>query len=325
GIDGTFGGAGPDERVQLVEEEHDVLRLANFLHDGLQPLLELAAILRSRHESAQIQLEEALVGQNVGHVMGDDLLREALDNGRLADTGLADQHGVVLGAARENLDDSLDLLLAPDDGIELRLPRQLREVAGELVEHRRLRALLGARRVLVTEQRERLLSHLVQTRAERFEDLGGDGLTFFHQTEQQVLRTDVVVAELPRFFDGELEDALGLRGERHLTEGQGLRKAGERALDFGLDRLQTQTEPLQDRRGDAFPVSDEAEQHVLGPDEIVPEPSSLFSSEDDDPSRPFGEPFKHWSPPPLSCVPGDPILLNRRLVIPSRSQYSPQR
>jgi hypothetical protein len=32
----------------------------------------------------------------------------------------------------------------------------------------------------------------------------------------------------------------------------------------------------------------------------VPEPSGLFASKDDDPSRPFGEPFKHWSPPPLS-------------------------
>jgi hypothetical protein len=32
----------------------------------------------------------------------------------------------------------------------------------------------------------------------------------------------------------------------------------------------------------------------------VAKPSRLFPCEDDDPSRPFGEPFKHWSPPPLS-------------------------
>src|SRR5678809_1013446 len=42
GVDGTFGGTSPDQRVELVEEQHDVLRLADLLHDGLEPLLELA-------------------------------------------------------------------------------------------------------------------------------------------------------------------------------------------------------------------------------------------------------------------------------------------
>jgi hypothetical protein len=49
----------------------------------------------------------------------DDVLGQALDDGGLADTGLADQDGVVLGAAREDLHDPLDLLLAPDDRVEL--------------------------------------------------------------------------------------------------------------------------------------------------------------------------------------------------------------
>jgi hypothetical protein len=42
---------------------------------------------------------------------------------------------------------------------------------------------------------------------------------------------------------------------------------------------------------------------VLRADEVVTEPACLFASKDDDPSRPFGEPFKHWSPPPLSESP----------------------
>jgi len=40
------------------------------------------------------------------HVAGHDALREPLDDGRLADAGLADQHGVVLRAPREHLDDA---------------------------------------------------------------------------------------------------------------------------------------------------------------------------------------------------------------------------
>ena len=50
-----------------------------------------------------------LVRRISGTVAVDDALGEALDDGRLADAGLAEEHRVVLGAAREDLDDALDL------------------------------------------------------------------------------------------------------------------------------------------------------------------------------------------------------------------------
>ena len=53
------------------------------------------------------------------HVAAHDALREAFDDGRLADARLADQHRIVLGAPREHLDDAADLLVAADDRIEL--------------------------------------------------------------------------------------------------------------------------------------------------------------------------------------------------------------
>jgi hypothetical protein len=58
-------------------------------------------------------------------------LREAFDDGRLADAGLADEHRVVLGAAAEDLDDALDLVLAADDGSSLPFAGELGEVAAE--------------------------------------------------------------------------------------------------------------------------------------------------------------------------------------------------
>ena len=67
--------------------------------------------------------------QPLGDVAGHDALGQALDDGGLADAGLADQHGVVLGAAREHLDDAADLLVAADDRIELALARDLGQVA----------------------------------------------------------------------------------------------------------------------------------------------------------------------------------------------------
>src|SRR5438270_862567 len=97
----SAGGAGTDQRVQLVQEEHHVLGLADLLHHRLQALLELAAVLRAGHEGAEVELQEALVHEHVGHVVGHDLLREALDDGRLAHARLADEHRVVLRPPRQ--------------------------------------------------------------------------------------------------------------------------------------------------------------------------------------------------------------------------------
>jgi len=91
----------PIKRVQLVQEQDHVLGLADLLHHRLQPLLELAAILRAGHEGAEVELQEPLVHEDVGHVVRDDLLREPSNDGRLADARLADQHRVVLRAARQ--------------------------------------------------------------------------------------------------------------------------------------------------------------------------------------------------------------------------------
>src|SRR4029450_9468930 len=105
-----------------------------LLHDRLQPLLELAAILRPGDESAQIELEQPLVHEDIGHVVADDLLREPFNDGGLAYAGLADQDRIVLRPAREDLDDAFDFLLTAYDRIELGLAGELGEIAGELIE-----------------------------------------------------------------------------------------------------------------------------------------------------------------------------------------------
>ena len=51
------------------------------------------------------------------------------DDGGLADAGLADEHRIVLRAAREHLDHAADLLVAADHRIELVLSREIGEIA----------------------------------------------------------------------------------------------------------------------------------------------------------------------------------------------------
>ena len=100
GIDRALGRAGPDERVQLVDEEDRVVRVAELLDDLLEPLLELAAVLRPGDERPDVERQDALVEQDVGDVAGDDPMGQALGDGRLADAGLADERRVVLRPSR---------------------------------------------------------------------------------------------------------------------------------------------------------------------------------------------------------------------------------
>ena len=121
----------------------------HLLEDLLDPLLELAAVLRAGDHGVDVELDQALVAQRLGHLAGDDPLRQPLDDRGLADARLADQHRVVLLAPGQHLDRRLDLLGAADHRVELALARELRQVAGILVEVRGVGrrvdpALLGA-------------------------------------------------------------------------------------------------------------------------------------------------------------------------------------
>ena len=117
--------------MQFVDEQNDLaLRVFDFLEDGFEAVFEFAAILRAGQHRAQVERDHALVLQRFGHVAGDDALGETFDDGGLADAGLADQHGIVLGAARQHLDHAADFFVASDDGIELAAPRLLGQVAG---------------------------------------------------------------------------------------------------------------------------------------------------------------------------------------------------
>ena len=214
GVDGALGRAGADDRVQLVDEEDDLaLGVRDLGEDGLQPLLELAAVLRAREQRADVERPDALALQALRHVAGDDPLREALGDRGLADARLADQHGVVLRPAREDLDDAADLLVAADDRVELARLGRLGQVAAELRE-----GLVGALGVLardapaaadLPDAREQLLAR---------DDV---------EREQQVLRRDVVVLELAGLVVGAVEDARERRADLRLLRA---------ALDRGLRR-----------------------------------------------------------------------------------------
>ncbi len=235
GVNGTFGSAGADDRVELVDEEDDAAGgFLDLVEHGLQPLFELTAVLGPGEQRADVERDDAAIAKRVRDVAVDDPLSEALDDRGLADTGLADQDGVVLGAAREHLDHAADLLVAPDDGVELLRLGFGGEVAAELLE--RAGHLLGvgrgdARGALDLLQclgdRVRLGQHLRDRRV-----VGG-------KREQEVADGDVLVAALRHLALGLLERADERLGRAKLDGGvaREAREAGNGFAHIGGGRL----------------------------------------------------------------------------------------
>ena len=303
-VDRALGGAGADEVMQLVDEENDVAPLHDLLHDLLQALLELAAVLGAGDEGGQVERVDLLALEELGHLARGDARGEALDDGGLADARLADQHGVVLRAARQDLHHALDLGLAADDGVELALGRLAREVAAELVEELRALRLLPRRRASTLlaaagpgEHADDLVADLLGVGVEVEQDPRGDALVLADEAEQDVLGADVVVAERERFAKRQLENLLGARRERDLAR-RHLVALADDARDLRAHFLDRDVERLEDPRGKPLLLAEEPEQDVLGADVVVLERPSFVLCEDNYLTRSLCEPFKHRATAP---------------------------
>ena len=304
-VDRALGGAGADQVVELVDEEDDVAALGDLLHHLLEALLELAAVLRARDQRRQVERVDLLVLEQLGDVAVGDPLREALDDGGLADAGLADQHRVVLRAARQDLHHALDLGLAADDRVELALGGELGQVAAELVEQ--LRGLLALARGLALlaaaagtrQHADDLVADLLRVGVEVEQDAGRDALVLAHEPEQDVLGADVVVAEAERLAQGQLEDLLGAGRERDLAGGDLLAGADD-PDDLRAHALDRDVERLEHAGREALLLAEQAEQDVLGADVVVLELPRLFLGKDDDLAGSLCKSLEHVVTVPLS-------------------------
>ena len=236
GIDRAFRLAGADHGMQFVDEnDRPALVGGDILEHCLQPLLELAAILGTREEHRHVEREHALVLERFGDFAVDDALRKALDDRSLAHARLADQHGVVLGAPLQDLDGAADLVVAPDDRIELALTRALGEVDGVLLQ--RLALAFGFLRIdpgAAAHGLDRLLQRLAR-QAIFLGKTAGLALVV-GEREQEQFAGDELVAALGRFLVGEVEKVVEIARDRNLAAlsldlGQAADRLGERGFE----------------------------------------------------------------------------------------------
>ena len=278
--------------MQLVDEQNDVLGTADFIHHGLDAFLELAAILGAGDHQRQVERDDALVSQQFGHIAFGYLLGQTFHNRRLAHTRFTQQNRVVLGAATEDLNHALDLVLAPDDRVHLAFAGDLGQIAAKRFQRGRLdfalflgwrllralarRRILGRLEIGI-EFLQNLLSRLLDIDIQVLEHARGDAVAFAQQAQQNMLGADVSVIQRLGFLRCQGQNLFNPRcvGDvaDHLLVGAG----ADLLLDFHPDGLQVEPHFLEHVDGDALAKFDQAEQQVLGADEIVIEAVSFFA------------------------------------------------
>ena len=215
-VHGALGGTRAHDGVELIDEQDDLtLGLLYLLEHGLQAVLELAAVLGAGDQRAHVELDEVAVAQRARHVAGHDTLGDALDDGRLADARLANEHGVVLGAAGQDLDGAANLVSTADDRVELAGAGKVADVATVLLQRLKLGLVLGRRHaVIATQLFVDLLDALlgdacVAQNAARLALVLG-------KRHQQMLGHHKAVAHLGGLLLGLFDDADELVGQAHL-------------------------------------------------------------------------------------------------------------
>ncbi len=129
--------------------------------------------------------------------------------------------------------------------------------------------------------------------------LGGHALALADEAQEDVLGADVVVAQLERLAQRELEDLLGPGGEGDVAAGR-LAALTDDLLDLVADGLKGDPERLEGLGGHTLTLVDEAQEDVLGADVVVVEQACLFLRQHHHPAGPVGEPLEQAAVS-LSC------------------------
>ena len=122
-IHGTTGrGTGPDDGVDLVDEQDRVLDPLDLPHHCLQPFLEITPIPGSGQQRTHVECVDRCRGKHIGDIALHNAPRQPFRDGGLADTRFTHIQRIVLGATAEDLDGPVDLQRAPDQRIDLACP-----------------------------------------------------------------------------------------------------------------------------------------------------------------------------------------------------------
>ena len=89
GVYGPFGATGPDKGMQFVDKQDYIFSSAYLVHNSLDPLFELPAILGPGNHHSEVQHYDPLAGQQIGHIPMNNLLRQSFYDSCFSDACFA--------------------------------------------------------------------------------------------------------------------------------------------------------------------------------------------------------------------------------------------
>ena len=210
----AVGLARTDNGVQLINEEDDLaLGLLDLVEDALQAFLKLAAVFCTCDQRTHVQAEHGMILQVFGHISAFDPLRQPLGDGGLTDTGLTDQHGVVLAFAGEDTDDIANFRIASNHRVKFMRLCHFDKILTVLFQ-----SVVGVLRVitrdpLIATHRTQLLHKLLGCDAESLEDFAGSLAGPLQNTEEYMLYADVFILHLLGLLLGGIEGTVQIVGD----------------------------------------------------------------------------------------------------------------
>ncbi len=288
-VDAALCRARAHDGVQLVDKEDGAAALFQLVDGVFDALLEFAPVFGAGQHTAQIQGDHPLVFEQLRDIAAGDALGKALDDGALAHARVADEHGVVLGAAGEDLDDALDLLFPADHRIQFALLGQAGEILAVLIQNGgfRVARTLGHALGLGRGAAEHLAQQ-AEIAAQIVQDAHSHAIPLPEDGQEDVLCADVVVFEGFGLVQAQLQDLLGAGGIAEAVCELVIPMAHQGlclGADLGLGDIQLQKCP----GGRAFALTQKAQQQVFAAHVIVPHGLGAILRQGQRPAGTFSE------------------------------------
>ncbi len=121
--------------MDLIDKEDDLAGSGNdFVDYALEPLLKLTLVFGTRNKGSHVKRVDLFLLKVLRYVASYDTMRQTFGDSGLADTRFADQNRVVLRSAAKDLQNTSDLVISTDNGIQFAFLRPLAEVDCELLQ-----------------------------------------------------------------------------------------------------------------------------------------------------------------------------------------------
>ena len=120
--------------MQLIDKYYGVGGCLEFIYDAAHAFLKLAAIFGTGHDAAHINGYQPFALQCRRHKMIHDALSETFNDGAFPDASFANQHGIVLLAAYQHLQQTLNLFGATHHRVESACCGLCRKIGAEFIQ-----------------------------------------------------------------------------------------------------------------------------------------------------------------------------------------------